>query len=74
MSALNEMSPSRCSLHRSGNLGKKEVERMYDPEGMEDTKRTRPSKSTRKGNETQRLKPSTGPVQVCTKFSEPLPG
>jgi hypothetical protein len=39
------MPPLNPSLQVSGNPMKKEAERIEGPEGMEDTKKTRPSKS-----------------------------
>lgn len=44
---LSGMSPSNLSLQGSGNSAKKEAGGVYEPEEMEATKATRPSKHSR---------------------------
>ena len=45
-STLRWMTPSNPSPQDTGNLEEEEVERVSEPEGMQVTKETRPSKST----------------------------
>jgi hypothetical protein len=63
------MYPSNPSFQSSGNLAEEELERVVvgDTEGTENTRRTRPSKTTEQSSyeltETEAAR--TGPTQVC---------
>lgn len=70
-STLNEISPSTSSPHGTENPVEEETEKVEDPEGMEDTMETGPSKSTLSHSceLTEAEAVSTRPAWVCSRSS-----
>lgn len=68
-SALNGMSPSNPSPQGPGKPSEEEAERLWEPEGMEDAKETRPSRHIRTDTHmnSEPVAACTGPAWVQTR-------
>jgi hypothetical protein len=66
------MSPSNPSVQRLGNLMEEDVEGVWEPKWIEETRRTRPFKSTEQSSYelTETEVASTETARVCTRSFE----